>query len=515
MKKFIDFFIALGTAFVMGFVYLNNKIYDVFGYTISFTYSLNAPAFKEVIDTGLYSFSPIEIFLFWVDSFALVVITFYALYYSRNFKVKGVNLRIIMIVFLIIMAYSWQKYHFSAPSLQLPSSGNFINERKVTMLDTDIAPLPKQNVSVDLNVVLLLMESVNSKHFTSDYYPQVLSYLHSRPHYLNSNFISPGGETSISVPRIFHSRSEIGNQTFSCNDSYFRELAASGVHNYLYSAQIYHWLNLEALFICEPQLKLQTPPLIRKRLVQEKLLAKRLKGINLYELEHGFDDQAIVRTIKYDLENAAITAPYFLTVHFYGTHFPFMGVKNRIQANYLNTVGQFMKGTEAIKAKLKNDITDQYQQAVRLNDQNVFALIKEIEAHAQSNNQSILLAITSDHGEALGEHGYLLHAHDSPLFQELINVPLAFICLGPENSKCTDTIATLNRSRNDEYQSLTKLLPTLMRGQGLNDDLTPSESSTIVSQGYRSMALIEGSKKTLITPNKTLTFDLAINPDEK
>ena len=516
MKILGDIFLALLPASVLSYIYINNKISAIFGYTISFTYSLSSPAIKELIDTGLYGFAPKEIILFWADAVLIFVVIFAALFFCRNKTYKTVSLRIIILLVLIGLVAATESFSVKIPTLSDFGNDNLINERKITMRNSALPVFPAEPPSAKpINLALIILEAVNAQHFTPTFYPQLHGFITARENYLDRSMISPGGETSIALPRLFHQNINIGTQTFSCADSYLRRLRQKGQHNNFYSAQIYSWLNMESIFSCEPNLNLQIAPTLRKRVKTDQGLAQALSGLNLYELPHGLDDRILAKTIDYDLSHNQLGFPYFLAVHFYGTHFPFVGIPDRPFANYFRTIGSFLQSNQEIKQKLQADLTKQYERALSVNDGNVTSILESIARQAETQAQTVLVVIIADHGEALGEHNYILHAHNSPLYQELINVPLVAFCLGQDNPRCTAVVRALPAQLgNAPYKSTAVALPLLL---SVLDNQTPPSlprAQPIIAQGFRSQALISGYTKTIITPHNQLTFDLLKDPAE-
>jgi arylsulfatase A-like enzyme len=69
--------------------------------------------------------------------------------------------------------------------------------------------------------------------------------------------------------------------------------------------------------------------------------------------------------------------------------------------------------------QLQNEI-DAYDGAIRYTDEQIGLLLENLASAGLLSNTMVI--ITSDHGEAFGEHGLYLHAHS--LYREVIEVPL-------------------------------------------------------------------------------------------
>ena len=125
------------------------------------------------------------------------------------------------------------------------------------------------------------------------------------------------------------------------------------------------------------------------------------------------------------------------------------------------------------------------------------------------------LIVTSDHGEAFGEHG--THFHTKTLYEELIAVPL--IVAGPG----------LLPRRIDERVSLVDVGPTVLhlfgvaRGESMGISLLPlargvpsNATRPVIAEGRLRRAMLRGDLKVIEdTVRRTVeAYDLAADPDE-
>jgi arylsulfatase A-like enzyme len=79
-------------------------------------------------------------------------------------------------------------------------------------------------------------------------------------------------------------------------------------------------------------------------------------------------------------------------------------------------------GSIAADASLRHDVTEGYANGLRSADralENIFAFLSR-----RLDMQRTLVLVVSDHGQALGEHGY--YGHGSHLYDELVHVPCVF-----------------------------------------------------------------------------------------
>ncbi len=136
--------------------------------------------------------------------------------------------------------------------------------------------------------------------------------------------------------------------------------------------------------------------------------------------------------------------------------------------------------------------------------------------------------VTSDHGEAFGEHGMIRHGFE--LWEELVRVPLIVKVPGLPARR-----VTARRSGIDLVPTLLDLFkvpapsgvgPDFVSGQSLLDDLTrrvgPDPERTVFMDMARGphnaerQALIEGDLKLTASEGRVLgLYDLAKDPDEK
>ena len=87
-----------------------------------------------------------------------------------------------------------------------------------------------------------------------------------------------------------------------------------------------------------------------------------------------------------------------------------------------------------------------------------------------------MFILTSDHGEAFGEHGFYLHAHH--FWEEVIHVPL--IAVGPRFPPQVDDRLTQTLDVSATVAALTGADPKGLAGRSL---LTPADSqATIISE---------------------------------
>lgn len=100
--------------------------------------------------------------------------------------------------------------------------------------------------------------------------------------------------------------------------------------------------------------------------------------------------------------------PFFLWVHYFDPHFPYAPPKD------------FLRSIDYPPPYGKRGTLSSYDGEIRYTDYEVGRLIRFIDTHGLSENT--LLAITADHGEGLGQHGWL--EHGLHLYEEAVKIPL-------------------------------------------------------------------------------------------
>jgi arylsulfatase A-like enzyme len=127
-----------------------------------------------------------------------------------------------------------------------------------------------------------------------------------------------------------------------------------------------------------------------------------------------------------------------------------------------------------------------------------------------------LLVVTSDHGEAFGEHG--THEHSKTLYDELLRVPLVFWgkAVVPRTLAQPVSLIDLGPTLLDVFGIQT---PDDLAGESLLPWLTGRDkilTRPIIAEGRLRRALIVGSRKLIVDERvHTLeAYDLARDPRE-
>ncbi|MBO6518899.1 MAG: sulfatase-like hydrolase/transferase [Rhodospirillales bacterium] len=127
---------------------------------------------------------------------------------------------------------------------------------------------------------------------------------------------------------------------------------------------------------------------------------------------------AIDRSIDIIRDSAASGEPFFLWSHFLDTHLPYVSGRGRTWYKetpaYLEALGYDpnIPPALAFKAKPENDteaagFSALYDAALRATDEHIGRVVDAVEQLGLADNT--IIAVSGDHGEALGEHGHTGH----------------------------------------------------------------------------------------------------------
>ena len=159
---------------------------------------------------------------------------------------------------------------------------------------------------------------------------------------------------------------------------------------------------------------------------------------------------------------------------------------------------------------------------VEYTDREIGVLLSALERAGHRDNTLVIL--TADHGEGLGNHGYLGHA--GSLFEEQLRVPLILSWpAGLPAGKTVDTPVSLV----DVLPTITQLLSIPDRAVRTGRSLVPlvlqdsedAEGRPVVAETFRPQAprdlsaVVAGDFKLIVDSNgRKSLYDLARDPDE-
>ncbi len=220
-------------------------------------------------------------------------------------------------------------------------------------------------------------------------------------------------------------------------------------------------------------------------------------------------------------------APFFLLVHLFDPHLtydapaPFQG---RFTSDYqdfalpANQPKEIRSRLDSLSAGQRSFITAAYDEEVAFVDQELGRFFETLRRRELWS--SLLVVLTSDHGEEFFEHGGFEHGHS--MHQEVVRVPLLFWGPGiggrrqPMPASLVDLTPTILEAvgveHSERYAGLS-LWPTLTRGQRLSERSLVSEGTLY---GAERKSIIRWPLK-LTTKGKARElrlFDLADDPLE-
>lgn len=221
--------------------------------------------------------------------------------------------------------------------------------------------------------------------------------------------------------------------------------------------------------------------------------------------------------------------PFFLFVNFMDAHAPYPAPRKwatafpgrRSDADTERLVGDSM--AEMLRGKppnlapaIRDHLISQYDGAIAFVDQNVGSLIATLKETGIWDDTIVI--ITSDHGEAFGDKGFIGHGYS--LYQDAIRIPL--VIKFPHQAAA---------SARDEPVALTDLFATILEatattpshphfGLSLSGPLPPSR--VVFSEGFTTVkdrngvlrAAVTSRYKLIEEPGTAHFFDLVDDPDE-
>ena len=169
------------------------------------------------------------------------------------------------------------------------------------------------------------------------------------------------------------------------------------------------------------------------------------------------------------------------------------------------------------------DLKERYRQEVEYVDRQIGDLLSALDRTGRRDET--LVVMTADHGEGLGDHGYVGHAN--ALFEEQLRVPLILSWPGSLPAGMTvstsvslvdvlPTITDLLSIRDESVRSGRSLMPLIRQDPGADVDL-PILAETFRPQArWDRRAIISHGVKLIDSPGEGRTdlFDLARDPGE-
>ena len=172
------------------------------------------------------------------------------------------------------------------------------------------------------------------------------------------------------------------------------------------------------------------------------------------------------------LANGSWESKFFRFINFLEVHEPYRNYNSK-------EVWDNVTGIKPLSQKATQNIRKEYIAEMEYLDGQIGKLVSALKKTGKYDDTMIIL--TSDHGQAFNEHGYMLHS--TYLYEELIRVPL--IIKYPGNRKF---------EKKEGYQNLV-YMPKLIKSilEGSDDNAIYSE--TTFSEAYGAVIVLPGGYK--------------------
>jgi len=209
-------------------------------------------------------------------------------------------------------------------------------------------------------------------------------------------------------------------------------------------------------------------------------------------------------------------APFFLFVHSYDVHdrCPFF------QPDVVRPKGNPFDAAPSLERADHQKVIDYYDQLIEEMDGRLAGLLAALDTLGRRDDT--LVIVTSDHGEALFEHGISAHGCDLKPYEELARVPLLVRLPGraPAGERIADPVSLI-----DVAPSILALLglppePGIPGGvlPGLGLPATPGPSQPVYTHCGTALAVWRGKHKLITWRDRRESdeiYDLSRDPNER
>ena len=254
------------------------------------------------------------------------------------------------------------------------------------------------------------------------------------------------------------------------------------------------------------------------------------RGFEIYDYDHERPEREADEAVDLALAHleSADERPLFLFLHFMDVHMPYISdesVAGRFTGGYDEQLGTGRGRLQAVRGRIargdevaRGFYTAAYDEEIAFVDQELERFFGELQRRGLWDDA--LLMVTSDHGEALFEHGRW--EHGGSVFEEVVRVPLIIRSPG------------LRPGRNSDPASFPDLMPTILDALGIETDIpfhgvslwptltggaAPAARDVLVEgtlYGAEQKALIQWPYKLVyqVAGDQRLLFDLEADPEE-
>lgn len=239
-------------------------------------------------------------------------------------------------------------------------------------------------------------------------------------------------------------------------------------------------------------------------------LVQQLGFLSDVSSKHYRDAESITRSSLRWLRDRDRSRPYFLFVNYMDAHGPY------IPRPPFDRAFSSAQPTDPISPT--NELAAlQYDRELLFMDHYLGVLLSYLAD--EDDFDDTVIVVTSDHGEAFGEHGFWQHG--ATLYEEVIRVPLYVKPLGQRSSKTVETPISGDR-----------LFGLMLEAVGVSDERAAGAEVPVIAEWFRSegfekngewprdisrdlVAWLEGDRKVIVGSNQEVEmFDLTSDPDE-
>lgn len=243
------------------------------------------------------------------------------------------------------------------------------------------------------------------------------------------------------------------------------------------------------------------------------------RGFDVCAEEESYGpDRAELVTDRVLAELDKITGAFFFYVHYLRPHDPYNSPQeihqlfDRSRKVRTYDIDAMDSGTVPITRDQTNDIIDDYDAGLRVVDRELGRLFEQLGKRGRLENT--IVVIVSDHGEAFGEHGRMLHS--STVYEEMIGIPLILYYPAAVKAGKNENLA----QNIDIFPTLAGLanipLPDFVQGQSL---LTKTRKYSFSrTNGYKPVFSVSSRDAKLIHDSQKKPaqfYDLRKDPLER
>jgi hypothetical protein len=345
--------------------------------------------------------------------------------------------------------------------------------------------------SSKVNIRIILVDSLRSDFFNNKFFPETYDYIKANDCQSYPHHYSSGHETSYGLYGLLYSKAsfyyhQTDNQKLS--SLYLESLKANG-----YQLQAYYSVKLTNL------------------MDGTFILNQFDKSYDFSASSQQDIDTLTVNKYLSDIRNHKSFSLIFLS----SPHFPYSypkGYERLLPVSKPTLSMQHLSHSEKFYKKLRN----RYSNSLFYADKEIARVL----AHQDANSLKTITVLTSDHGDAFGEDGFI--GHLSPHFEDyLIHVPL-FICGANKiiSSPITsheeimpflfETLGATTNRNSKEYKVVTGVGTPFRNNLMLFVDAKFKYIFRLIDRGEITTQLLEvrtHSDKKVITERHSATFD--------